>query len=543
MNDVGAAPAQPGWRTSADTDGLFGRVTLLMTIATALSRVTGFGRVFALAYALSFTRLSDAYNLANTTPNIVYDLVLGGVLSATLVPVFVEWLSKRDESEAWEAISAVLTLAGLLLVGLSVVLAALAPLFIRLYTLGVHGSTAADEQAVATTLLRFFAPQVFFYGVAALVGGVLNARRRLIAPMATPILNNVVVIGVLLATPHVTRSLSLAGVRHSPGTMALLGVGTTAGVAFQALVLLPSLRAARCRVRFLWRPRHPAVRQVVCLSSWTFGSVVANQVALWAVLVLANVRAGDVSAYQAAYMFFLLPFAVVAVTVMTALLPELSTRWGAGDVAGFRAAIVSGLRAIGLWLVPAAAGYAILARPIVTVALAHGALPTASALRTADVLTLFSLGLPAFGGFLFLMSAFQAMQNTRAMFLIYCVENGVNVVLAVVLHPILGVRGLALAYALAYTVGAVCALRSLRVRIGDHLPVAKLLVRQGLAAAVMAACVAVSSSVIGGGDGLRAVLRVAGGIVVGVASYLVAGRRLGALGGCQRPAASDSAAP
>jgi putative peptidoglycan lipid II flippase len=408
----------------------------------------------------------------------------------------------------------------------------------RLYTFRLRGPEAADQQAVATALLRLFAPQLLFYGLAALLGAVLIARRRLLAPMATPILNNLVVIGVLLAAPHAVRSLTLATARHSPGAIALLGLGTTTGVALQAVALLPALRVARCRVHPVWHPGHEAVRKVLRLSGWTFGYVVANQATLWVVLVLANAGAGDVSAYQAAYMFFLLPFAVVAVTVMTALLPELSTRWARGDVEGYRTGVISGLRDIAFWLLPAAAGYAILARPILTVALAHGALTTPLALRTADVLTLFAVGLPSFGLFLFLVSAFQAMQNTRTAFLVACVQNGVNVALALVLHPLVGVRGLALAFALSYVAGAACARRALEARIGGPFLLARLAARSIFATAAMALCVAGTSFVVGGTTGVRSTVQVTVGIAVGVSSYLLAVRRRG--GGQRSPAGEDA---
>src|SRR5438874_7741158 len=113
----------------------FRRSTAGMAAGTLLSRVTGFGRVFALAYALAFTRFSDAYNLANTTPNIVYELVLGGILSATLVPVFVDRLATDDEEDAWTAISAVVTASVAVLVALTVAFFLAAPWLVPLYTL------------------------------------------------------------------------------------------------------------------------------------------------------------------------------------------------------------------------------------------------------------------------------------------------------------------------------------------------------------------------------------------------------------------------
>src|SRR5437016_1735913 len=168
--------AQPA--VGDESTGRLARATAGMAVATFFSRLTGFGRLAAMAYALGFTRLTDSYNLANTTPNIIYDLVLGGILASFIVPVFVDQLTSNDEEEAWDAISAIVTAAVALLVVTSVVLAAIAPAVIRLYSLRLHGSAARDQQAVATALLRMFAPQLLFYGVTALIAAVLNARRR-----------------------------------------------------------------------------------------------------------------------------------------------------------------------------------------------------------------------------------------------------------------------------------------------------------------------------------------------------------------------------
>ncbi|MDQ1398065.1 MAG: putative peptidoglycan lipid flippase, partial [Acidimicrobiaceae bacterium] len=169
--------------TRETEDQQLSRNTAVMAAGTTLSRITGFGRVFALAYALDFGRLGDAYNLANTVPNIVYDLVLGGVLSATLVPVFVTRLQEDDEEEAWRAISAVISAALAVLLVLSAVFVALAPLVIRVYTLLNHTDSVGPQRAVATNLLRWFAPQVFLLGAIALTTAVLNARRHFAAPM------------------------------------------------------------------------------------------------------------------------------------------------------------------------------------------------------------------------------------------------------------------------------------------------------------------------------------------------------------------------
>jgi putative peptidoglycan lipid II flippase len=499
------------------SDGAVARNTAVMAAGTVLSRVTGFGRLMALAYAFNFTRLTDAYVLANNTPNIVYELVLGGILSATLIPVFVDLLATRDEDEAWEGISSVVSAAAVVLVALAVLFALAAPWVIGLYTVGRDDPTVADQRAIATFLLVLFAPQVFLYGVISIGTALGNTRRRFAAPMFAPIVNNLVVIGVLVAVPRVAGSLATASIRHDTGALLLLGLGTTAGVAAHAAVQVLSLRGAGIRLRPRWDLRHPAVARVVRLSGWTFGFAAANQVALYVVLVLANRGdAGDVTTYQAGQVFFLLPHGVFTVSIMTALLPDLAQRWSQGDVAAFRARVSQGLRSILVVLVPAAVGYLVLARPIVHVALDHGAFRASSAEKTADVLVLFAIGLPWFSAYLMLMRAYQAMQDTRSMFLLYAVENAVNIGLALVLHPVLGVQGLALSYAVAYLVGTVAAAAHLRRRLGglDGARVGRTLAGVAVAAAVMAAVVAAVDRVVG-----PAVLRVAIAVPAGVAVY------------------------
>ena len=172
--------------------------TIGMAVGTALSRLTGVIRVVALTTALGGTSFADAYNLANTTPNIVTDIVVGGVLAATFVPVFVDRLSTRRSAEAWRAISAVTTATVLLLIGATVAFWFAAPAIIALYTVANHAPDVRQQQAMAVTLLRWFVPQLTCYGLIALFTALLNARRRFAAPMFVSVANNVVVIVVLL---------------------------------------------------------------------------------------------------------------------------------------------------------------------------------------------------------------------------------------------------------------------------------------------------------------------------------------------------------
>ena len=265
---------------------------------------------------------------------------------------------------------------------------------------------------------------------------------------------------------HAQARLSavLAAVRHDTGLLLWLGLGTTAGVAAQALVLWPLLKGAGVHVRFVWAPRHPAIRRVIRLAGWTLGYVVANQVSFWVALVLANREAGDVSAYSYAYVFFQLPYGVLAVSILTALVPDLAERWSTGNRDGYRDRLSLGLRAIALVMLPAAAGYAILARPILTLLLRHGA--AADVGTAADVLALFSLGLPAFSAYLLFMRGFTATRDTRTPFVVNCIQNVLTIVFDLALYPALGVQGLALGFTLAYVLGAALAALALRRRAG-----------------------------------------------------------------------------
>lgn len=503
------------------------RNTAVMAVGTLLSRITGFGRVFALAYVLGFDRMTDTYQLANTTPNIVYELVLGGVLAATLVPVFVQQLSSKDEDEAWHAISAVVTLATVALLVLTVTFALVAPWVIHLYTINNDTASVHDQRAVATFLLRLFAPQLLFYGLISVTTALLNARRRFAAPMFAPVFNNLIVIGVLLALPSVADNLGLASMRGDTSALLFLGLGTTVGVAAMALAQLPSLRRSKPRLRFVWEPGHQAVRQVLRLSGWTVGFVAANQIALWLVYTLANGRAGDLSAYTAAYIFFLLPHGIFAVSVMTALQPELSEHWTRNDLPAYRREFSLGLRMTALVLLPAAAGFIALARPIVSTVLEYGALDASSAAKTADVLALMAIGLPAFSAYLLIMRAFQAMQDTRTVFFLYVAENAANIVLALALYPKLRVQGLALAFALAYIAGTLVSLLALRRRTAgiDGRAIVASVTKIGAATAAMTIAV-VAVSYGGSQIDLVPVIRLGAAVAVGVTVYLAAARAL-----------------
>jgi putative peptidoglycan lipid II flippase len=489
----------------------------VVALGTLLSRATGFMRLAAFAYALGFKGLGDTYQLANNTPNIVYELLLGGVLSATLVPIFVRHAQDDDD----EGTSAVITVAMAALVAITVVGILAAPVLVRLYTLTASGAVADQQREVATSLLRWFMPQMAFYGLTALATALLNARRRFAPPAFAPVLNNIIVIAVLLTVPHVAgHRPTLGDVASDRSLLLLLGIGTTAGIVAMTVVLWPAVRNTGFRFHPRLQLRHPAVREVSRMSGWTLGYVLNNQVALFVVLLLANRRVGGVATYTGAQIFFVLPHALVAVSVMTTFQPELASAALADNWQRFRGRFSAGVRLMGIVIIPASVGYLILAKPIVVATLRRGALTPRSADLTADNLALLAVGMLGYSLYLFTLRGFYSLRDTRTPFWLNFAENLVNIALAFALQPVLGVPGLALSYAIAYTVAAVIAVVALARRVGglDTYRTVQTLVRITVASAVMGIAVLIATRVIGGGPVVETVF----GMLVGVAVYLTA---------------------
>ncbi len=525
--------------------------TVGMAVGTTLSRLTGVGRIMALTFVLGTGSLGDAYNLANTTPNIITDIVIGGVLSATFVPVFVDRLSTRRGDDAWRAISAVTTVTTVVLAAATVAFWFLTPSIIHVYTVTNHNADRVSQQQVAIGLLRWFVPQLAAYGLIGLFTALLNTRGKFATPAFVPVVNNVIVIVILLWFHTLVPHPSLAAIQRNEHALVLLGFGTTAGVLFQCLLLVPSMARARLHVRFLWAPAHEAVRTIIRLASWTFGFVVANQIALVVILALADgvKPQGAVTAYTYAYTFFQLPYGVVAVSIMSVVTPSLSSRWALGDLPGFRQRLAYGLRSMLAIIIPSAVGMLILARVLINLVLAHGSTTIAGASGTAAALSMFALGLPGFCIFLYMIRVLQSMQDTRTAFFLYLVENAVNVVTGVVLVGPLGVRGLALSISIAYTVGAVFAVRVISHRIGGlgGEALARPIRRVLGASLIMAVVLVLAVSVSGADHGVALLGRVVLALVAGTVAYFGAAALLAAVDrrkhGTERGGAQPRRAP
>lgn len=527
----------PTGTTSRDVEAsrrsVLARASMRTAGGTVLSRVTGLARLVMIAAVLGQGHVADAFNLANTTPNIIHDLVLGGVLAATFVPVFIDRLAIHQRKRAEESISSVLTLSVMLLGIATVLFEIAAPWIVDLYTLG--GSTQISHQLVVT-LLRYFAPQLFLYGIISLITAVLATQDRFVAVGFAPIVNNVISIGVLALLAALERQPSTTLSAH-PGYVALLGLGTTAGVVFQALVLLPSLRRCGVRIRYRFDPRDAALGQILSLSGWTFGIVATNQIAVFLILALAYRSAGPhgsgVSAYIYAYTFFQFPFGVAAASIVNVATPDLARAWAARDLALVGQRFGVAVRQVLAVILPATVGYLVLARPAVTLFISHGAESASEAQTTASILVMFAIGLPAFCVFFLAVRTFQAMQDTRAAFLCYSVENGVNIVVALAIYKRLGVEGLALSYSVAYGIGVVVALIVLRARLGTigGRSLAEAATRATALSLLMALVVAAVAAATGTATGIVGWVKLLFAVGAGLAVYFVGAGVAGTLAG------------
>ncbi len=434
-----------------------------MAIGTLISRLTGLFRLSVIAWSLGISTISDIFNLSNNAPNTFFDLLIGGVLASTITPVMVASASRTSRREARRALSAITTITTIALVVSSIIFELLAPIIIRGYYVSNHQPTRDLQIQAATNLLRFFAPQLFFYGIISLATSLLNTKRHFKVPAFAPIANNVVAIATLalfhFSYSHLSESQRLYDLAHGSIPLFVLGIGTTAGVAIQCLVVIIAVLNSNISLSFIFDLRHSAVREIFRLSGWSFGYVVANQISLYVLLALAEGhQSGAVSAYNNSYLFFQLPYGIAAFSVMAAIIPDLSEFYTHGELPNFIATLSKGLRVSVAPLIPFTALYFTAAPAIVTLLLGHGAASQTGIDQTARSLEALGLGLVPFGSFLALVQGLQAARAAKEVFFIYLVENTVNVILALVLVRSFGVFGLSLSVSIAYVIGTIVAL-------------------------------------------------------------------------------------
>jgi putative peptidoglycan lipid II flippase len=447
-----------------------GQSSKLIAIANAVSRVTGFLRQIVITAAIGLALVGDAYNTANYLPNIIYELLLGGVLTSVVVPLLVH-AQRADDDHGLAYAQRLITLT---VVGLTVATAitiVFAPELVQLFGI----SRNADQIDVATLWARLLLPEIIFYGLGALLGALLNTRGSYGPPAWAPVLNNVVVIataGVFIAMPG---PATLNPQTITEPEVLVLGIGTTAGIIAQTLVLLPALR----RIGFRWRwrldLRGSGIGQDTPLLLWVLGYVVVSYVGYSTIVHISN--SADTGAHGAGYavysnvsLLFQAPYGIVGVALLTVLLPRMSRSAAAGDTRAMLADVSLGSRLTAVGLVPVTAAFIVLGPSITVMIFNHGRSGFTNAHYTGVALAWSAFGLLPYAITLLQMRAFYAVKDARTPTLInvgmVAVRLGLCALVAEVVSPENVVIGLAVANSLSFVVGWVLGEVLLRRRFG-----------------------------------------------------------------------------
>ncbi|QMV12437.1 murein biosynthesis integral membrane protein MurJ [Streptomyces lincolnensis] len=424
-----------------------------MAAGSIVGRATGFARSAVVAAAIgTIGPVPDGYAVGNALPTIVYMLLLGGALNAVFVPELVK--AAKEHADGGAAYTdRLVTVCVLALLAITATAVWAAPAIVDVYT-----DYTGEQAAMTTAFARYCLPQIFFLGLFTLLGQVLNARGRFGAMMWAPVLNNLVVMAVF----GLYLALSLGGGDTlTASETAVLGWGTTAGIAAQALALVPALRAAR----FRWRPRFDwrgsGLTRPLRAAGWLVLLVLANQAAYWVTTRLATTAGLDggpgYGAYNNAYALWVVPHGIITVSVVTALMPRMSAAAADGDTAAVRRDVSHALRVCASAVVPAACALFALAQPVMALVFGYGRTSAADTAAMAGILMAFAPGLIALSGQYVLSRAFYALSDTRTPFLLNLVIVALNAGLSLAAAHLLPARwavtGMAAGYSLALCAG------------------------------------------------------------------------------------------
>jgi len=449
------------------------RASGIMAIGTILSRITGFVRALLAVAVLGTALLADTFNVANTMPNILYNLLVGGALTAIFVPQLVRSFEDHDGGHGFA--SRLVTTISLILLVLVAVGVIFAPALVRLYAPEFSTPGFETEQEIAVAFTRYCLPQIFFLGLFTMLGQVANARGSFAPLMWAPIANNLVVIVVFAAILITERSLALGTITDLQ--VQILGWGTTLGVVVQALILISVVKRSGIHIRPMFGLG--GLGKSFGLAGWTLIYVLISQLGY---LVTVNVatsaavrsaQAGITTGvgftpFTSAYYIMLLPYSIVTISIVTALLPHLSRLAIAKDVEEVRKQLIRAIRMVAVVTVPSAVAL-LLFGPLMTQSLYLG-ISLEDARYIGFVLSALSIGLVAFSINLILIRGFNAFEDTKTQVLSILIINIISVALSYVFLETLDsywvTVGLGIAFSVSYIVGLFITIFLLKKHIG-----------------------------------------------------------------------------
>ena len=447
-----------------------------VAVGTLMSRLTGFVRTIVLAAVLGNGAVNNAYNNANVLPNLVFELLLGGVLTSVIVPLLVR--AQREAAERGTDRNAyaqrLFTIAVVGLTGASIIGMVLAPVLVTVQGLG----PSAVNHNLAALMAVMLLPQMIFYGIGALAGAVLNIRDSFSAPAWAPVANNILVILVGVGLMVMTSGAKPTMDTFTTGQLLFLCIGTTLGIVLQALMLIPAWR----RVGFTWKWRFDwrgvGLGELRRLATWVVGYVLIGQVGFIVASNIANAADeryghgsfGLYSQWTYAALLFQLPYGILGVSLLTAIMPKMSHAAAAEDWAAVKGYLNDGTRLTGIALIPISTAFWLLAVPLTLLFFSAGNFSPEGARYTGLTLAAASIGLLPYATTLLQLRVFFAAKDSRTPTLIMVGIVAVRIVLSVACLALPAryiVIGLAVVNSIAFIVGAILGDVVLRRRFGN----------------------------------------------------------------------------
>ena len=436
-----------------------GRSAGLMTALTIVSRVTGFIRTWAMAAAIGMSLLSSSYQVANNLPNMLYELVMGGMLVTAFLPVYMGVRREQGRDASNEYVGNLLGILLLLLGGISVLGTVFAPGFIwtQSFLSGDGGS-----MNTAAFMFRFFAIQILFYGLGSVFSGVLNAHRDYFWSTFAPVLNNVIVIASFMGFAPVSAQFGeRAGI-------ILIAAGTTFGVFVQMACQIPALGKHGVHPHIHIDFKDPALRQTITLGIPTLLATVcmfvSTSITNAAALVVQPETGPSVIAY--ARLWYTLPYALIAASLSTALYTELSHDAQEKDYDSVRTGISHGVAQMLFFLIPFALYLIVFARPLNMIYCA-GKFDESGVALVSEFLVYLALSLPLYGVVVLMQKSFSALLDMKP-YGRYCLYSAIGQAGSVLLFGVAlgyGMPAIALSYVVDYVILVGCSLWWLRRRL------------------------------------------------------------------------------
>ena len=444
-----------------------------MAVGTIISRITGFiGGVIMIA-TLGTALLADAFNVANTMPNILYNLLVGGALTAIFVPQLVRAFDDADGGHLF-ASRLVTTISGILL-ALVVVGVIFAPQLVYIYAPSFSTPGFETEREIAIAFTRYCLPQIFFLGLFTMLGQVANARGSFAPLMWAPIANNLVVIAVFSAFLIKWPSVSVDSITSSQ--IHILGWGTTAGIIIQALILVPVVKRSGIKIRPKWGVA--GLGKSFSLAGWTLVYVLISQIGYLITVNVATTAAVEsakagintgvgFTPFKNAYLIMLLPYSIVTISIVTALLPHMSKLAISKKIDDVKEQLLRAIRTVGVLTIPSSVAF-LLFGPLITEVLFFG-IDKNDGIYIGYVLSALSLGLVAFSINLVLVRGFNAFEDTRTQVGSILIINIISVALSYLFLAILPSKwvtvGLGVAFSVSYLIGLFITLHLLKKHTG-----------------------------------------------------------------------------